>query len=49
MQLVPNKNLILTKEQLALWSKADKLLSSPSSIGKNPLTVLLELMEEEAK
>jgi hypothetical protein len=46
VQLVPNKNLILTKEQLALWSKADK---EAKADGKNPLTVLLELMEEEAK
>ena len=46
MQFLPDKNLILTKEQLALWDKADKKAKAD---GKNTLTVLLELMEEEVK
>ena len=46
MQFLPDKNLILTKEQLALWDKADK---EAVATGKSRLTALLELMEKEAK
>ena len=43
---MPDKNLVLSKEQLALWDKAEK---EAKATGKSLLAVTLELLEKEAK
>ena len=44
--IMPDKNLVLSKEQLALWDKAEK---EAKATGKSLLAVTLELLEKEAK